>query len=134
MALLHRGVLAKDTHGSTVRLSPPLTITEEDLDVLFEAFEGALDDLARDNPTWRGTAAAGSERAEAASWTGGGIFHEGAHRGLHQILKRDTWSREGSALRLASECLADLLGGGHEIRQRSLPSRGRHGSSNHNPG
>lgn len=66
-ALLHRGVLAKDTHGSTVRLSPPLTITEEDLDVLFEAFEGALDDLARDNPTWRGTAAAGSERAEAAS-------------------------------------------------------------------
>ena len=30
-ALARRGVLAKDTHGSTIRLSPPLTISEEDL-------------------------------------------------------------------------------------------------------
>ncbi|MFT3942344.1 MAG: ornithine--oxo-acid transaminase [Ancrocorticia sp.] len=60
-AMLRRGVLAKDTHGSTVRLSPPLTITEEDLDFLFEAFEGALDDLAATNPTWRGRVDAGAE-------------------------------------------------------------------------
>ncbi|MEU6999330.1 ornithine--oxo-acid transaminase [Nonomuraea sp. NPDC046570] len=30
-ALLARGVLAKDTHGSTVRLAPPIVISEEDL-------------------------------------------------------------------------------------------------------
>ncbi|WP_436526720.1 ornithine--oxo-acid transaminase [Actinoplanes sp. HUAS TT8] len=30
--LAERGVLAKDTHGSTIRLAPPLVITEEDLD------------------------------------------------------------------------------------------------------
>ncbi|KAA1425906.1 ornithine--oxo-acid transaminase [Nocardioides antri] len=29
--LMERGVLAKDTHGSTIRLAPPLVITEEDL-------------------------------------------------------------------------------------------------------
>ena len=31
-ALMARGVLAKDTHGSTIRLAPPLVITEDDLD------------------------------------------------------------------------------------------------------
>ncbi len=30
--LLRLGVLAKDTHGSTIRLAPPLTISREDLD------------------------------------------------------------------------------------------------------
>ncbi|GAA2889114.1 ornithine--oxo-acid transaminase [Actinoplanes cyaneus] len=30
--LAERGVLAKDTHGSTIRLAPPLVITEEELD------------------------------------------------------------------------------------------------------
>jgi ornithine--oxo-acid transaminase len=30
-ALMARGVLAKDTHGSTIRLAPPLVISEEDL-------------------------------------------------------------------------------------------------------
>ncbi|GAA4592648.1 ornithine--oxo-acid transaminase [Actinoplanes octamycinicus] len=30
--LAERGVLAKDTHGSTIRLAPPLVITQEDLD------------------------------------------------------------------------------------------------------
>jgi ornithine--oxo-acid transaminase len=30
--LLTRGVLVKDTHGSTIRLAPPLVITKEDLD------------------------------------------------------------------------------------------------------
>ncbi len=30
-ALMARGVLAKDTHGSTIRLAPPLVISDEDL-------------------------------------------------------------------------------------------------------
>ena len=34
--LLERGVLAKDTHESTVRLAPPLVITEEEVDWLVE--------------------------------------------------------------------------------------------------
>jgi ornithine--oxo-acid transaminase len=33
-ALLERGVLAKDTHGSTIRLAPPLVIAEEEVDLL----------------------------------------------------------------------------------------------------
>ncbi len=31
-ALLERGLLAKDTHGSTVRLAPPIVVSEEDID------------------------------------------------------------------------------------------------------
>jgi ornithine--oxo-acid transaminase len=31
-ALMARGVLAKDTHGSTIRLAPPLVVSGEDLD------------------------------------------------------------------------------------------------------
>ena len=38
--LLREGVLVKDTHGSTIRLAPPLTITREEL-------ESALDALGR---------------------------------------------------------------------------------------
>jgi ornithine--oxo-acid transaminase len=30
-ALMARGVLAKDTHGSTIRLAPPLVISPDDL-------------------------------------------------------------------------------------------------------
>jgi ornithine--oxo-acid transaminase len=30
--LAERGVLAKDTHGSTIRLAPPLVITPDELD------------------------------------------------------------------------------------------------------
>jgi ornithine--oxo-acid transaminase len=30
-ALLARGVLAKDTHGSTIRLAPPLVITPDEI-------------------------------------------------------------------------------------------------------
>ncbi|HET7398267.1 MAG TPA: ornithine--oxo-acid transaminase [Intrasporangium sp.] len=40
--LLERGVLAKDAHGSTVRLAPPLVATEDDIDLLVEAFSSAL--------------------------------------------------------------------------------------------
>jgi ornithine--oxo-acid transaminase len=36
--LLEHGVLAKEAHGQTVRLAPPLVATEEDLDVLINAF------------------------------------------------------------------------------------------------
>ncbi|MFF9059357.1 ornithine--oxo-acid transaminase [Streptomyces sp. NPDC101213] len=40
--LLARGVLAKDTHGSTIRLAPPLTITEEELRMALETLEEVL--------------------------------------------------------------------------------------------
>jgi ornithine--oxo-acid transaminase len=41
-----RGVLAKDTHGSTIRLAPPLVIGEDELDAALAALAGALTDLA----------------------------------------------------------------------------------------
>lgn len=40
--LLARGVLAKDTHGRTVRLAPPLTITADDLDTALDALTACL--------------------------------------------------------------------------------------------
>ena len=40
--LARRGVLAKDTHGTTIRLAPPLTITEEDLDWALDRVEEML--------------------------------------------------------------------------------------------
>jgi ornithine--oxo-acid transaminase len=45
--LLRRGVLAKDTHGSTVRFAPPLTIGEDDLAHAVEAIEAAVRALGR---------------------------------------------------------------------------------------
>ena len=41
-ALLARGVLAKDTHGSTIRLAPPLVITEEEVDLLVDTLAQVL--------------------------------------------------------------------------------------------
>src|SRR3954470_17145801 len=41
-ALAARGVLAKDTHGSTVRLAPPLVIAEEDLEFALDQLEAVL--------------------------------------------------------------------------------------------
>jgi ornithine--oxo-acid transaminase len=41
-ALLARGVLAKDTHGSTIRLAPPLTIAKDDLDWALTRLREAL--------------------------------------------------------------------------------------------
>lgn len=41
-ALLARGVLAKDTHGSTIRLAPPLVIDESDVDLLVDRLGDAL--------------------------------------------------------------------------------------------
>ncbi len=40
--LLARGVLAKDTHGSTIRIAPPLTITQDDLDLALDHLTDAL--------------------------------------------------------------------------------------------
>ena len=40
--LLARGVLAKDTHGSTIRLAPPLTIAPADLDWALDQLTDAL--------------------------------------------------------------------------------------------
>jgi ornithine--oxo-acid transaminase len=36
--LMARGLLAKDTHGSTIRLAPPLTITADEIDWALEQF------------------------------------------------------------------------------------------------
>lgn len=43
--LARRGVLAKETHGVTVRLSPPLVLTRDEADVLVDTFAQALRDL-----------------------------------------------------------------------------------------
>ena len=40
--LAGRGVLVKDTHGTTIRLAPPLTISEEDLDWALDLLEEML--------------------------------------------------------------------------------------------
>ncbi|MDQ4138424.1 MAG: ornithine--oxo-acid transaminase [Actinomycetota bacterium] len=44
--LMERGVLAKDTHGSTVRLAPPIVIEEADLEWAVDQLETVLDELA----------------------------------------------------------------------------------------
>lgn len=41
-ALMGEGILVKDTHGSTIRLAPPLTITEEELGSALGALEKVL--------------------------------------------------------------------------------------------
>lgn len=45
-ALAERGVLVKDTHGSTIRISPPLTIERKDLEWGLEQVRDAVADLA----------------------------------------------------------------------------------------
>ncbi|MEV0274636.1 ornithine--oxo-acid transaminase [Hamadaea sp. NPDC050747] len=40
--LMERGVLAKDTHGSTIRLAPPLTITADEVDWALEQFHSVV--------------------------------------------------------------------------------------------
>ncbi len=42
LRLLERGILAKDTHGQTVRLAPPIVIDEADLDLLVREFRAAV--------------------------------------------------------------------------------------------
>jgi len=43
--LMSRGVLAKDTHGSTIRLAPPIVITVEDIDFAVDQLEAVLLEL-----------------------------------------------------------------------------------------
>ncbi len=43
--LMERGVLAKDTHETTLRLAPPLTVTAEELDWALERLESVLAEL-----------------------------------------------------------------------------------------
>jgi ornithine--oxo-acid transaminase len=43
--LLERGVLAKDTHGSTIRLAPPLVVEAEELDWAVDQLEAVLEEL-----------------------------------------------------------------------------------------
>jgi ornithine--oxo-acid transaminase len=43
--LMERGVLAKDTHGSTIRLAPPIVVEPEDLDWAVEQLEAVLTEL-----------------------------------------------------------------------------------------
>ncbi|WP_353988617.1 ornithine--oxo-acid transaminase [Ruicaihuangia caeni] len=45
--LAERGVLAKDTHGSSIRFSPPLVITEQQLAQGIDALSGVLGELSR---------------------------------------------------------------------------------------
>ncbi|MGY5134594.1 aminotransferase class III-fold pyridoxal phosphate-dependent enzyme, partial [Streptomyces nigrescens] len=40
--LLARGILAKDTHGSTIRLAPPLVIAADELDWMTEQLAEVL--------------------------------------------------------------------------------------------
>ncbi len=40
--LLRAGVLAKDTHGSTIRLAPPLMISQDDLDWAIDRLESVI--------------------------------------------------------------------------------------------
>ena len=43
--LAQRGVLAKDTHGSTIRLAPPLVIEASELEWAIDQLGAVLDDL-----------------------------------------------------------------------------------------
>ena len=40
--LMAAGVLAKDTHGTTIRLAPPLVISQDDLDWALDKFESVI--------------------------------------------------------------------------------------------
>jgi ornithine--oxo-acid transaminase len=44
-ALARRGVLVKDTHGSTVRFSPPLVVTEDEIGFAVDALARSLTEL-----------------------------------------------------------------------------------------
>ena len=44
--LAERGVLAKDTHGSTIRLAPPIVVAPEDLDWAVDQLEAVLQELS----------------------------------------------------------------------------------------
>jgi ornithine--oxo-acid transaminase len=37
-----RGVLAKDTHGATIRLAPPLVVTEDEVDWMVDQLAAVI--------------------------------------------------------------------------------------------
>ena len=41
-AMKDRGVLTKDTHQTTIRITPPLVITRDEIDWALEQFEAVL--------------------------------------------------------------------------------------------
>ena len=41
-ALMERGILAKETHDHTIRIAPPLVITDSQIDWALEQFDRAL--------------------------------------------------------------------------------------------
>ena len=45
--LLDKGVLSKDTHGTVVRLAPPLVIARDDLDFALDCLEDVVHELVR---------------------------------------------------------------------------------------
>ena len=45
-ALRHRGLLAKDTHGDTIRIAPPLVITRDEVDGALDRFRAVLTEAA----------------------------------------------------------------------------------------
>jgi ornithine--oxo-acid transaminase len=45
--LMERGVLVKDTHGSTIRFAPPIVVTPEDLDFAVDQLAEVLAELAQ---------------------------------------------------------------------------------------
>jgi ornithine--oxo-acid transaminase len=45
--LAERGVLVKDTHGSTIRFAPPLVASEDDIDLVVNQLAGVLGELTR---------------------------------------------------------------------------------------
>jgi ornithine--oxo-acid transaminase len=46
--LLAKGVLSKETHGTVIRLAPPLVIARDDLDEALDRFEDVLREMATD--------------------------------------------------------------------------------------
>jgi acetylornithine/succinyldiaminopimelate/putrescine aminotransferase len=52
MQLAERGVLVKDTHGSTLRFAPPLVITAEEIEWAISQFADVLAELgSHSSPT-----------------------------------------------------------------------------------
>jgi ornithine--oxo-acid transaminase len=49
-ALMRKGVLAKDTHGSTIRLAPPIVVSKKDLDWAIDQLEDVLRELRELSP------------------------------------------------------------------------------------
>ena len=45
--LMQRGILAKDTHESTIRLAPPLCVTREDLEWSLERIVDVISTASR---------------------------------------------------------------------------------------